>query len=126
MPETKILNIHQLAGELSTSSHTLKKRWRELPHFFVGGGKNLKGARFDFDEVITYLKQEASYDNLEGPEKRRLDRKIQTSTQAIQKRGFSKPKGSYALGGRKTGRVTGTSQTGKDPFNLLAGIERLS
>jgi integrase len=53
----QIVNIYGLAAKLKASPHTLKKNWQNFPHFFIGDGRNLKGARFDVPEVIIYLKR---------------------------------------------------------------------
>jgi len=51
----EIVNIHRLAEILLTSTSTLRKNWRRLPHFYVGEGCNLKSARFDVKKVINFL-----------------------------------------------------------------------
>ena len=55
----EIVNVHRLAEILLTSTSTLRKRWRRLPHFYVGEGCNLKSARFDVTKVINFLEEEA-------------------------------------------------------------------
>lgn len=54
-----IVDIHGLSEVLATNVNTLRKRWRQIPHFFVGEGNNLKGARFDVEDVINFLKEES-------------------------------------------------------------------
>jgi hypothetical protein len=61
----QIVKTHELAMELKTSHHTLKKNWRNFPHFFIGDGRNLKGARFIVSEVVEHLKIEADYVSVE-------------------------------------------------------------
>ena len=53
----EIVNIHRLAEILLTSTSTLRKGWRRLPHFYVGEGCNLKSARFDVKKVINFLEE---------------------------------------------------------------------
>jgi len=122
----QIVDIRGLATELCASKHTLKKNWRSLPHFFIGEGKNLKGARFNVPEVIKHLRKEANHVSLERSQKEGLDFKIQMSEKAIQEGGFSNKVCCPAMGSRKTQQAKKSSVTETDPFNLLAGIDHVS
>jgi hypothetical protein len=113
---------------LKASHHTLRKNWRKLPHFFIGEGKNLKGARFIVSEVIEFKIKEARHDSLAGQKKKDMDRKIQVSRKAIQKRRIQDKAESSGVGSseaRRTRKPIGTG-AGRDPFNLLSGIDNIS
>ena len=117
-----IVNIDGLAKALCTNKHTLRKRWRSLPHFFVGQGTDLRSARFDVNDVCTYLKQRGeNYDGLEGQQKRLLGGQVPTSEATAQKGGVQDKTRRTALGSRgKTKGVCHTTE--RDPFHLLSGI----
>lgn len=51
-----IVDIRGLAEVLECSNRTLEKVWFEFPHFFIGRGRTLRGARFDLDDVVEHLK----------------------------------------------------------------------
>jgi len=51
-----IVDVRGLAKILGCSDRTLEKVWFEFPHFFIGRGRTLRGARFDLDDVIEHLK----------------------------------------------------------------------
>ena len=123
-----IVDIYELASILKSSHHTLKKNWRKFPHFFIGDGRNLKGARFDVSEVIEHLKKEARHVSMEGFKKKSLDCQVQTQQQAVQKRRFQDKVESSRVGSseaRRTGTSAGTGAE-TDPFNLLSGIDNIS
>jgi hypothetical protein len=122
----EIVDIKGLANKLCASTHTLKKNWRSLPHFFIGDGRNLKGARFNVPEVIEHLRKEANHVSLERSSKEGLDCKIQMSEKTIQERGISDKVCCNAVGGRKTQQSKKSSATETDPFNLLAGVDNVS
>jgi hypothetical protein len=54
----RIVDINGLAEALHSNRFTLRKLWRKYPHFFVGEGNDLRAARFDVDDVLTFLKRE--------------------------------------------------------------------
>ena len=124
----QIVDIYGLATTLKASHHTLKKNWRDFPHFFIGDGKNLKGARFVVPEVIEHLKKEARHVSVERSKKKSLDCQIQTQQQAVQKREIQDKVESAGMGSseaRRARKSTGTG-AGTDPFNLLSGIDKVS
>ena len=124
----QIVNIYELATILKASHHTLKKKWRDFPHFFIGDGKNLKGARFIISEVIEHLKKEASHVSVERSKKKSMDCQIQTQQKTVQKRGIQDKVESTGMGSPETRRdrkPIGT-RTENDPFNLLLGIDNIS
>ena len=90
-----IVDIDGLAKVLKASRFTLKKNWRSLPHFFIGDGRNLKGARFDVSEVIEHLKKEARHVSMERCKKESLDSKIHAQQQTVQEGGFRELCGDY-------------------------------
>lgn len=60
MMEERALTYRELAERLHCSEHTLRKnkQWRQLPHFFIGDGRQtLKSARFHLSDVLYYLKE---------------------------------------------------------------------
>jgi hypothetical protein len=122
----QIVDINRLASELCASKHTLKKNWRSLPHFFIGEGRNLKGARFNVPEVIEHLRKEASHVSLERSQKKSLDCKVSVPNETIQEGGFSNEIRSNGMGGRNTQRAKKSTTAGTDPFNLLAGVNNVS
>ena len=120
-----IVNYKGLARILRASEHTLKKTWRSIPHFFIGEGRNLKGARFNVPDVIEYLKKGGNYGNLERSEKKSLGIEVPVSKTSIQKGRIQNKVRSINMGGEKA-RRTKKSATGKtDPFNLLAGVNNV-
>jgi hypothetical protein len=122
----QIVDIKELAKILCASTHTLKKNWRSFPHFFIGEGRNLKGARFNAPDVIEYLKKGGNYDNLERSEKKSLGVEIPVSKEAIQKGRISNQVRCIRVGSRETKRAKKSSSAGTDPFNLLSGIDKVS
>ena len=117
MPNT-IVNIHGLAKLLQTSPNTLKKDWHNLPHFFIGRGKDCRGARFDFADVLQFLKDRD--DANISKDGQNVGRKGQISrVSGKNKIRVSDQNGSKLLG--KTRKKT-VKDTGSDPFNLLGGL----
>ena len=126
----EIVNIHRLAEILLTSTSTLRKGWRRLPHFYVGEGCNLKSARFDVTKVINFLEEEA--------EAKRNNGTIQTQRQEegmvhpihVGRRNSQKGRVSNKIRSGGTGRkrtipdkTPGAIDTNDDPFDLCAGIK---
>jgi hypothetical protein len=122
----QIVDIRGLSTELMASRHTLKKNWRSLPHFFIGEGKNLKGARFNVPEVIEHLRKEANHVSLERSREKNLGGEVSVSNETIQERGLSNKTYSIGVGSRKAQRAKYSRTTGTDPFNLLAGVDHVS
>lgn len=101
-----MMDIHcmtyvQLAEYLHISINTMRNKWREYPHYFVTEQsyktKNLKGARFDLDEVMKALKQKQGepqngYQILQRSG-RRLCGVFQVPRKAIQQGGEDKSRG---------------------------------
>ena len=120
-----IVDIYGLAKELHASPNTLKKIWRSLPHFFIGTGKTLKGARFILHEVIDHLKKEAGYGSMERQKKEAVGRKIPVSPPTTQKRGVPNKVGSTAMDDQKAPGTKKSPSTRRDPFKLLPGINKI-
>lgn len=57
---TQVVNYKQLAEHLGCSTAVIRKTWKELPHFFVSRGRDLRSARFDLDEVLEHLKEQGT------------------------------------------------------------------
>jgi len=115
---TQIVDISGLAEVLLCSEHILRKTWREYPHFFIGLGGTARGARFDVNDVIRYLK-ERDYADL-GQKNKNLDREC--STKRVPQKGKKRVQnkvGSERVGKADMGRVAGAQ---KDRFNLCAGL----
>lgn len=53
---TEVVRYQKLADRLDCSPHVIRKSWKQLPHFFVSNGRDLRSARFDVEEVINFLK----------------------------------------------------------------------
>jgi hypothetical protein len=121
----QIVDIYGLATILKASHHTLKKNWREFPHFFIGDGCNLKGARFEVSEVVKHLKKKARYVSVERSKKKGLDQ-IQIQQKTIQKRGFQNKVESAGMGSSEARGAKKSTEGGTDPFNLLSGIDKVS
>lgn len=121
---TQIVDIHGLAEVLCCSVSTLNKTWREYPHFFIGSGETAKGARFDVEDVVNYLKGR-DYAEL-GQEKQKLQRQGESCRVSTKNKdrvphmGRCKRVGDPQEKGNKV-NVPDTENT--DPFNVLAGIQ---
>jgi hypothetical protein len=124
--EYHIVNYKGLARILCASEHTIKKTWRAIPHFFIGEGRNLKGARFNVPEVIEHLRKEANHVSLERSKKKNMGCEVPISEKTVQKGGLSNKVGSFRVGSRETQRIRKSSTAGTDPFNLLAGVDNVS
>ena len=115
-----IVDAEGLAKELKCSISLLRKVWRKYPHFFIGVGRDLRGARFDLDDVLAYLKERGSCGRLEEQESRMVGSQIPASGGTNQKGGLQDQASSCAMGGRKTARGKRTSAE-RDPYDLLPG-----
>ncbi|MCP4116504.1 MAG: hypothetical protein GY737_14050 [Desulfobacteraceae bacterium] len=120
-----IVDIHGLAGVLLCKESTLDREWREYPHFFIGRGKDARGARFDVGDVLSYLK-ERDYNHAVQGERR----EIQGASAAIGvpskgKERVHNVESRQNLGNRNRSRIE-ESDLGEDPFNLLEGLDALS
>jgi hypothetical protein len=124
----QIVDIYELAAILKASPHTLKKIWRSLPHFFIGEGKTLRGARFIVYEVIVHLKKEANHVSVEKQKKKDMGRKVQVPRPTVQKGGIQNQIGSPGMGSSKTKRFEKSVRirAGDDRFDLLSGIDNVS
>ena len=117
-----IVDFDGLAEFLKSNKYTLRKIWRDFPHVYIGIGKDLRGARFDVDDVLIYLKQSGeNYGSLEKQNKRLLGCKISTQNKAIQTRRTQDQERSCFVGSPKTPGTECGSNYG-DPFGLLSGI----
>jgi len=120
-----IVDAEGLAKELKCSISLLRKVWRDYPHFFIGIGRDLRGARFDLDDVLAYLKERGNYGRL-AEQKRMVGSQIPASGGTNQKGGLQDQTSSGVMGGRKTARGKRTSAE-RDPHDLLPGAgDRLS
>ena len=115
-----IVNAEGLAKELKCSISLLRKVWREYPHFFVGVGRDLRGARFDVDDVLNYLKERGNYYGCLEEQERMVGSQIPASGGTNQKGGLQDQASSGAMGGQETARGKRTTDK-KDPYALLPG-----
>ena len=114
-----IVDAEGLAKELKCSISLLRKVWRKYPHFFIGVGRDLRGARFDLNDVLNYLKERGNYGCLEEQE-RMVGGQIPASGGTNQKGGLSDQASSGAMGGQEKARGKRTSAK-RDPYALLPG-----
>ena len=126
----EIVDIHRLAEILLTSTSTLRKGWRRLPHFYVGEGSNLKSARFDVNKVIKFLEEETEAKRNNGTiqaqrQKEGMVRPVHGGRSNLQKRRFPNKIRSSGVGGIRTppAKTPGAVDTGDDAFDLCAGIK---
>lgn len=122
--ESKIVNLDGLADILICSKESLMKTWRQYPHFFIGLGGDARGARFDANDVIDYLKERDYADmGQKDKELRRPGKNIRSpSSHAVR---FSNQGGRQTVGAKhktRPQRKPAYSAAG-DPFDLLRGIK---
>jgi len=55
-----LIDYKELFERLGTTRAQVKKQWREWPHVLVGHGNSLRNARFDYDEVVKFLKEQTN------------------------------------------------------------------
>ena len=115
-----IVDAEGLAKELKCSISLLRKVWREYPHFFIGIGRDLRGARFDLDDVLTYLKERGNCGRLEEQKSRMVGGQVPAPGRTDQKGGLSDQASSGAMGGQETARGKRTYAK-RDPYALLPG-----
>jgi hypothetical protein len=126
----EIVNIHRLAEILLTSTSTLRKGWRRLPHFYVGEGCNLKSARFDVTKVINFLEEEAEAKRNNGTIQTQRQEEgmvcpIHVGRRNLQKRRVPNKVRSSGVGRKRTipDKTPSAIDTNDDPFDLCAGIK---
>jgi len=126
----EIVNIHILAEILLTSTSTLRKGWRRLPHFYVGEGCNLKSARFDVTKVINFLEKEAEAKRNNGTiqtqrQEEGMVHPLRAGRRNLQKGRVSNKIRSGGMGRKRTipDKTPGAIDTNDDPFDLCAGIK---
>jgi len=116
-----IVDAEGLAKELKCGISLLRKVWRDYPHFFIGVGRDLRGARFDLDDVLAYLKERGNYGCLEEQKSRMVGGQIPAPGRKNQKGGLSDQTSSTAMGGKEAARGKRTSAK-RDPYALLSGV----
>ena len=122
--DESIVDFEGLARALGTPPNTLKKRWRRIPHFFIGRGETRKGARFLLNEVLAYLKAE-SYDHLAGSKNAQIPGKVRVQGGALREEGVS-DQGERPQVGNRGKRRARKSKTPGDPYNLFGDRRPLS
>ena len=116
--KTHIVDIAGLAKVLLCSESMILKTWKQYPHFYIGHGCTAKGARFDVDDVIDYLKKR-DYANT-GQKTENVDgqgKNIRFPSDN-QKRVHNK-NGCKRMGTERKNKI---DQSPRDPFKLLSGI----
>jgi hypothetical protein len=126
----EIVNIHRLAEILLTSTSTLRKGWRRLPHFYVGEGCNLKSTRFDVNKVINFLEEEAEAKHNNGTtqtqrQEEGMVRSVHAGRRNLQKRRVPNKVRSGGVGIKRTipDKTPGAIDANDDPFDLCGGIK---
>ena len=126
----EIVNIHRLAEILLTSTSTLRKGWRRLPHFYVGEGCNLKSARFDVKKVINFLEEEAEEKRNNGTtqtqrQEEGMVRPLHAGRRNLQKRRVPNKVRSGGVGRKRTipDKTPRAIDANDDPFDLCGGIK---
>ena len=116
-----ILDLEGLARALNCSKGFLRHHWRELPHVFIGRGRDARGARFNLAEVWEYLKAKkgVNYEYLQGQEKGLVGKRFLVSQAPLPQSRISKPKRCASLGGSQARGGGGAKDP--DPFHLLPG-----
>jgi hypothetical protein len=122
---SNIVNIDGLADALICSKDTLLKSWRQFPHFFVGQGDTAKGARFDAEDVIEYLKARDYYANLGQTDKKLCGQGAHYRASSKNSSRFSDKRRGTALGveRQKRSQKQYASSVAGDPFGILSGIK---
>jgi hypothetical protein len=117
--KTHIVDIKGLAQVLLCSASMILKTWKQYPHFYIGHGCTAKGARFDVNDVIDYLKKRDYA--VSGQKKENMDRHnskkrfAQESKKGIQDKDSGKGVGK--------GNIIKLTEPTRDKFNLLRGIK---
>ena len=126
----EIVNIHRLAEILLSSTSTLRKGWRRLPHFYVGEGCNLKSARFNVTKVINFLEEEAAAKRNNGTiqtqrQEEGMAHPFHAGRRNSQKRRVSNKVRSGGVGRKRAipDKTAGAIDTNDDPFDLCGGIK---
>ena len=126
----EIVNIHRLAEILLTSTSTLRKGWRRLPHFYVGEGCNLKSARFDVTKVISFLELEAEAKHSNGTiqtqrQEEGMVRSVHAGRRNLQKGRVPNKVRSGGVGRKRTipDKTSSAIDANDDPFDLCGGIK---
>ena len=111
----QIVDIKTLRSILSDENGMLEKRWKDLPHFHIGKGQNLKSARFDVNDVLFYLKSVGdNYECVAGQENGEVEVQVRIPGRAQRAKGLCNK--TRSSGGRvkrqkkTTGPDTGNSE----------------
>lgn len=120
----KIVNIDGLADVLICSKDILLKSWRQYPHFFIGQGDTAKGARFDAEDVIQYLKAR-DYANVGQTDKKLRWKGQDHRTPSKNTSGFPHKGRGQKVGAECQIRSqrNPTYASAGDPFDLLRGVK---
>ena len=116
--QTHIVDIKGLAKVLLCSESMILKTWKQYTHFYIGHGCTAKGARFDVNDVIGYLKKRdyacigQKTENMDGQGK------------SVRFSGDNQKRIHNKNSGKRVGteRKNKIDQSPRDPFNLLSGI----
>ena len=56
-PRLHIVDIQGLADVFLCSKDTIQRTWRRYPHFYITDGTDARAARFDVNDVLSFLKE---------------------------------------------------------------------
>lgn len=116
----KIVDSDGLCEILNMKKRTLQGVWREYPHFFVAKGRDLRSARFDKEDVITFLKERTcNHGNMVQKKPGNLDVQVSTQQKDLRSLGFQDQKRSSKGREGQTTRV-GKSTKPYDPYGILS------
>jgi len=116
MDDMNIVDSKGLCEILNVKHRTLRDFWRDLPHFFIGRGRDLRSARFDINDVLHHLKNRDYNECLVRQNQETLDLQILEGQAGIPPRRVQNEKRG------DQGRARKKKRTGQleDPFRLLS------
>jgi DNA-binding ferritin-like protein (Dps family) len=119
-----ILTFSEMCETLKVTPSTLRKRWKELPHFLVGTGQQVDSARFVLEKVMEYLEEHHAGKRQQA---RNVHSKVRISGASLpETRIRDNPSGKGLGGGRKAeAKVPAscpTSTRDKTSFRILSGF----
>jgi hypothetical protein len=120
---------HELADVLGQTPEAFRKsRWQTMPHFFVGTGRDLRSARFDVADVLSYLKdRDYRHVNHSIPTGREtgIQGQGQAPGAAVHLRRVLDSGGSAGVDGRKKKGAKSPCAESPNRFDVFSGIQRV-
>ncbi len=115
-----IMNANDVMKVFKVGKSTLKKNYRDWPHFHVTSGQDLRSARFVYSDMLDYFKsQEAAYGAMARQGNRQVDIQIRSRIKTLQKTGLPDKGVGPRLGIVQTGRTKNGRVV--DPFSVFGG-----